>query len=106
MTSTLERNAVERLVREAITRKLHPGYAPTPTFSRKGEGNTEASNGKGGGPRIVVNISARHCHVTQDDLERLFGKGHRLRVHKELYQDGFFAAEEAVTLIGPRQRII
>ena len=42
----------------------------------------------------------------QEDLERLFGKGHRLTVQKALYQDGFFAAEETVTLIGPRQRMI
>ena len=40
-------------------------------------------------PRLVVNISARHCHVTQEDLERLFGPGHQLHVHKPLYQDGF-----------------
>jgi putative phosphotransacetylase len=54
----------------------------------------------------VVNISARHCHVTQTDLERLFGAGHRLTPHKPLYQDGFFAAEETVTIIGPRHRMI
>jgi putative phosphotransacetylase len=57
-------------------------------------------------PQLVVNISARHCHVTQADLERLFGKGHQLTVHKHLYQDGFFAAQEAVTILGPRQRTI
>jgi propanediol utilization protein len=51
-------------------------------------------------------VSARHCHVTQEDLERLFGKGHRLTPYKALYQDGFFAAEETVTMIGPRHRII
>jgi propanediol utilization protein len=56
--------------------------------------------------KLVVNISARHCHVTQTDLERLFGVGHKLHVHKPLYQDGFFAAEETVTIIGPRHRII
>jgi propanediol utilization protein len=44
--------------------------------------------------------------VTQEDLERLFGKGHQLTVHKPLYQDGFFAAKEAVTIIGPRHRMI
>src|SRR4029077_1582867 len=40
------------------------------------------------------------------DLERLFGKGRKLTPFKQLYQDGFFAAEETVTLIGPRQRTI
>ncbi len=87
-TATLQRNDVERLVREALRRQL---------------GGNGQANGK---PRLVVNISARHCHVTQEDLERLFGKGHQLHVHKELYQDGFFAAQETVTIIGPRHRMI
>src|SRR5579862_136347 len=89
---TLDRTTVEQLVREALSRRLPAnGHAK--------------SNGKVA-PRLVVNISARHCHVTQEDLERLFGKGHQLHVHKELYQDGFFAAQEAVTIIGPRHRTI
>jgi putative phosphotransacetylase len=84
---TIERPLVERLVREALTRHL-------------------GGQGKNGAPRLVVNISARHCHVTPEDLERLFGKGHKLTPHKPLYQDGFFAAEETVTIIGPRHRMI
>jgi putative phosphotransacetylase len=88
-TATLDRALVERLVRDALTKHLGNGHAQP--------------NGK---PHLVVNVSARHCHVTQDDLERLFGKGHRLTVHKPLYQDGFFAAEESVTIIGPRHRTI
>ena len=79
-------------MREALSRRLPANGHAT-------------SNGKVA-PRLVVNISARHCHVTQEDLERLFGKGHQLHVHKELYQDGFFAAQEAVTIIGPRHRTI
>ena len=91
-TATLDRAQVERLVRQALSARLGAnGHAET--------------NGRKP-PRLVVNISARHCHVTQADLERLFGKGHQLHVHKALYQDGFFAAEEAVTIIGPRHRMI
>src|SRR5262249_34905594 len=90
-TATLDRSLIERLVRQALTEKLGA--------------NGQTTNGRAA-PRLVVNISARHCHVTQADLERLFGRGHRLRVHKALYQDGFFAAEETLTLIGPRHRII
>jgi putative phosphotransacetylase len=92
-TATLapDRTQVERLVREALRRHL-------------------GSNGKPDGqpyrPKLVANISARHCHVTQGDLERLFGQGHKLRVYKSLYQEGEFAAEEMVTVIGPRQRMI
>ncbi len=55
---------------------------------------------------LLVNISARHCHLTQAAVEALFGKGHQLQVHKWLYQDGQFAAKEALTLIGPRSRVI
>lgn len=87
-TATLDRAFVERLVRDSLSRHLNGNGKPAGT------------------PRLVVNISARHCHVTQEDLERLFGKGHQLTVHKPLYQDGFFAAQEAVTIIGPRHRMI
>jgi putative phosphotransacetylase len=55
---------------------------------------------------LVVNVSARHCHLTQEAVEILFGKGHQLTVHKWLYQEGQFAAKETLTLIGPRSRII
>ena len=55
---------------------------------------------------LVVNVSARHCHLTPEAVEALFGKGHKLQVHKWLYQDGQFAAQETVTLIGPRSRVI
>jgi propanediol utilization protein len=89
----IDRGTVERLVRDALTRSF------------VGNGHA-AGNGKPTVPQVVVNISARHCHVTQDDLERLFGKGHRLTPLRPLYQDGFFAAEEAVTIIGPRHRMI
>src|SRR5262245_53899339 len=88
-TATLDRAFVERLVRESLARHLN------------GNGKPAA-----GAPHLVVNISARHCHVTPEDLERLFGKGHQLTPHKALYQDGFFAAEEVVTIIGPRHRMI
>lgn len=55
---------------------------------------------------LVVNVSARHCHLTPEAVETLFGKGHTLTPFKWLYQDGQFAAKETVTLIGPRSRVI
>lgn len=55
---------------------------------------------------LVVNVSARHCHLTPQAVETLFGRGHQLRPMKALYQDGQYAAEESVTLIGPRSRVI
>jgi putative phosphotransacetylase len=98
--ATLDRSLVERLVREALTRRVSSnGHA-------NGAVKSAAKPQAAVGPKLVVNISARHCHVTQEDLERLFGKGHQLTPHKWLYQDGFFAAAEMVTIIGPRHRMI
>jgi putative phosphotransacetylase len=53
-----------------------------------------------------VNVSARHCHLTQEAVETLFGNGHQLTPWKALYQEGQFAAKETLTLIGPRSRVI
>lgn len=87
---TTHRAVVEHLVRQAVYSRLGkplPATAAAPN-------------------PLLVNISARHCHLTQDAVEALFGKGHQLTVHKWLYQDGQFAAKETLTLIGPRSRVI
>jgi len=55
---------------------------------------------------LVVNISARHCHLSPAAVETLFGKGASLTPMKWLYQKDQFAAKETVTLIGPRSRVI
>ncbi|MGX8686084.1 MAG: PduL/EutD family phosphate acyltransferase, partial [Spirochaetales bacterium] len=34
----------------------------------------------------MVETSARHVHVTEETLEKLFGKGYKLTVKKELSQ--------------------
>jgi acetate kinase len=54
---------------------------------------------------IPVAVSARHVHLTQDTVDRLFGTGHRLQVRTALSQPGQFAAVETVTLSGPRGRL-
>src|SRR5262249_6695873 len=102
-TLAVDRSLVERLVRDALTKRVGGnGHPLTPAPLPRGE----RGRGEGAAPRLVVNISARHCHVTQTDLERLFGNGHRLTVHTPLSQDGFFPAAETVTIIGPRHRMI
>lgn len=53
-------------------------------------------------PGIVVGVSNRHVHLSQEDLERLFGKGYKLTPTKDLGQPGQFACEERVDLIGPK----
>ncbi|KKM11485.1 hypothetical protein SY88_08585 [Clostridiales bacterium PH28_bin88] len=50
---------------------------------------------------VPVGVSARHVHLSGEDLERLFGKGYQLTRLREL-QPGQFAAKECVTLVGPR----
>lgn len=52
--------------------------------------------------QALVEISARHVHVSQEDLETLFGKGYELTVKKELSQPGQFACEERVKVIGTK----
>ncbi|MEW6661630.1 MAG: phosphate propanoyltransferase [Bacillota bacterium] len=51
---------------------------------------------------IPVGISNRHVHLTQQDLDELFGPNYQLAVFKELSQPGEFASQEVVTLVGPR----
>jgi len=55
---------------------------------------------------LVVNISARHMHVTQEHLEILFGPGAELTPFRELYQPGQFASDQTVNLVGPRRRML
>ena len=52
--------------------------------------------------QVLVETSARHVHVTQEDLETLFGKGYELTVKKPLSQPGQFACNERVDVVGPK----
>jgi len=85
----MRRADVERLVRQVLDEQLAAG-PPQPA----------------GEHPLVVNISARHVHLTDAHVEALFGAGHRLTPVKDLYQDGYYAAEETVALVGPRRRMI
>lgn len=51
---------------------------------------------------VLVEISARHVHLSRADLETLFGKGYALTVKKELSQPGQFASNERVRVIGSK----
>jgi propanediol utilization protein len=94
MSATATRDQVEKLVRSIIMR--HLDGAP----SRNGHATAAVP------PKVVVNISARHCHLTQADVDVLFGEGYQLTPMKRLYQDTDFAANETVAVVGPRQRMI
>jgi len=54
---------------------------------------------------IPVEISAHHVHLSQADVEALFGPGHQLTPMHELSQPGQYACEEQVHLVGPKGRI-
>jgi propanediol utilization protein len=55
--------------------------------------------------KILIEVSARHVHLSQKDLEILFGKGKKLTKLKNLSQPGQFAAKETVDLIGSKGMI-
>lgn len=89
--ATLDRSAIERIVRQIVlARNGAPLSAPQSPAT----------------PNLVVSISARHCHLTDEHVETLFGPGRKLTPMKDLYQDGFYAAEETVMVVGPRRRML
>jgi putative phosphotransacetylase len=90
MPNTLDRAGVEQIVREVVLGTLSAQFPARAT----------------GVPKLVVSISARHLHLTDEDVETLFGPGHKLTVMKPLYQDGFYAAEETVMVVGPKRRML
>ena len=81
---------IEHLVRRAIYQRL---------------GQSAPRSAQAPNP-LLVNVSARHCHLTPQAVEVLFGPGATLTPMKWLYQKDQFAAKETVTLIGPRSRVI
>ena len=85
ITATFDRQAIEQIVRRVVLAQ---------------------SGGPAGEPKLVVSISARHVHLTDEHVETLFGGGHVLTPGKDLYQDGFYAAEETVMVVGPRRRML
>jgi putative phosphotransacetylase len=52
--------------------------------------------------KVEVGISNKHVHLSDGDLEKLFGAGHKLTLKKELKQPGQFASEELVDVVGPK----
>lgn len=54
---------------------------------------------------VVVEISARHIHLCEQDVETLFGKGYQLTNIKDLSQPGQFACAERVSVIGPKRTL-
>ena len=55
--------------------------------------------------KVLVETSARHVHLSREDVDVLFGKGYELTHKKDLSQPGQFACEERVNLVGPKGMI-
>ena len=65
----------------------------------------ESSKPKKAEFKVPVGISARHIHLTQEHVEKLFGKGYQLTKKKEL-MGGQFASNEQCTIVGLKLRAI
>ncbi len=85
IAAPIDRAVVEQIVREIVLSQV---------------------GGPDGASELVVTVSARHVHLTDDHVETLFGPGHKLTVMKELHQEGYYAAEETVMVVGPRRRML
>jgi putative phosphotransacetylase len=91
----MPREQLERIVRQIVRQRHAEGllagdHPPSMAYA----------------PNLVVNISARHMHISQADLQTLFGPGAELTVFRWLYQPGEFASEQRVTIVGPKGRAI
>lgn len=86
LTNGFSRTQIEQVVRDILLARLSDKSAqPNP---------------------LVVNISARHVHLTDEHVEVLFGKGAKLEPMRDLYQDGYYAAKQTVAVVGPRRRML
>ncbi|MEQ9410521.1 MAG: phosphate propanoyltransferase [Fuerstiella sp.] len=111
-TATLQRSDVERIVRDVLARQAGGGFTNATTSGipvlRGSATNSVERSVAAAAHRnpLVVNISARHVHLCEEHVEILFGRGATLTPQKDLYQDGYYAAEETVAVVGPRRRML
>lgn len=82
----LEKNEIEALTRIIVS-------------------SIQQSQEKGDGFMVPVGVSNRHIHLTQEDVETLFGQGYQLTKKKEL-MGGQFASNECCTIVGLKLRAI
>lgn len=54
---------------------------------------------------FMIETSARHIHLTQETVEKLFGEGYQLTVRKPLSYPGQYACNERLTIVGPKKEM-
>ena len=114
-SAMIDRRHIEQLVRAAVQSSLaparpssrrKPASSGNPGAVGRAPGHPQPPGWIDGKPNLRVSISARHCHLTDEHVERLFGPGAVLEPDKDLYQDGFYAAKQTVMVVGPRRRML
>jgi putative phosphotransacetylase len=55
--------------------------------------------------KVLIEVSARHVHLSKDDLDFLFGEGFNLEEEKKLSQGDDFASQSTVSLMNGERRI-
>ena len=54
---------------------------------------------------FMIETSARHIHLTQESVEKLFGEGYQLTIRKPLSYPGQYASNERLTIVGPKKEM-
>jgi len=53
--------------------------------------------------KVSIEGSGKHCHVSRETLDKLFGEGFELEIKKMLSQPGQYATPHRITVVGPRR---
>lgn len=93
----VDHDLVQRITKEVMCRLSENTLATQPSTVRVPVPTSR---------NIPVGVSARHIHLCQEHLSALFGQGAQLNVAHALAQPEEFAAQEKLTLVGPRLRAI
>lgn len=92
---SIDNGAIETVTREVVRRLIsRAALAPA---EKRDTGCLELP--------VQVGVSVRHIHLCPEHIVTLFGEGHDLQVHNELYQKGYYAAKEQLIVAGPKSSI-
>jgi acetate kinase len=92
VTVLIVRTDEERMIARETLRALNRSYLKQIVKARRNE-------------QFLIEVSGHHIHLSQEHVEALFGKGHKLTRHGNLYQPGQYVCREQLTIIGPKGRI-